>query len=102
VYHPGPVDHWRWTHTGLERLFRGSGEWSSLSVTPGAGTTACLGLLLGHYVALLAGRMHALRVGELAVGAINIAAGAIDRRSAQLREPVPGSLTTNFHVVARK
>ena len=102
VYHPGPVDYWRWTHTGLERLFRTNAEWSSVSVTPGAGTTACLGLLLGHYIDLLAFRMHAQWAGRLAAGGINSAAAAIDRRSRLLREPVPGSLTTNFHVVAER
>src|SRR5581483_6226449 len=25
VYHPAPVDHWRWTHTGLELLFLRNG-----------------------------------------------------------------------------
>ena len=50
-------------------------------------------MLLGHYIAPRSpSRMHALRAGEPAVGAINTAAAAIDRRSAQLREPVPGSL----------
>jgi SAM-dependent methyltransferase len=102
VYHPGPVDYWRWTHTGLEHLFRTNAQWRSVSVSPGAGTTACVGLLLGHYVGLLAARMHALWAGGLAVRAINKAAAAIDRRSSDLREPVPGSLTTNFHVVAER
>lgn len=101
-YHPGPVDHWRWTHTGLERLFRTNAEWRSVSVTPGAGTTACLGLLLGHYVDVVSARLHAQWAGRLAVRALNTAAAAIDRRSPLLREPVPGSLTTNFHVVAER
>jgi SAM-dependent methyltransferase len=48
AFHPSPADYWRWTHTGLERLFRVGGEWSSVTVTPGAGTTACLGLLHVH------------------------------------------------------
>jgi SAM-dependent methyltransferase len=102
VYHPGPVDYWRWTHTGLERLFRTNAEWGSVSVSPGAGTTACVGLLVGHYIGLLAERVHALWAGALVVSAINRAAAAIDRRSPLLREPVPGSLTTNFHVVAER
>src|SRR5688572_7417485 len=29
VYHPNPVDLWRWTNEGLERLFRQSGDWAS-------------------------------------------------------------------------
>src|ERR687886_645662 len=42
VYHPAPVDLWRWTHAGLDRLFRQNADWSSLSVRPSSGTTACL------------------------------------------------------------
>ncbi|HUH15529.1 MAG TPA: class I SAM-dependent methyltransferase, partial [Gaiellaceae bacterium] len=34
VYHPSPDDLWRWTHTGLERLFAANGEWASLTVRP--------------------------------------------------------------------
>ena len=28
VYHPSPTDYWRWTHTGLERLFARNGDWA--------------------------------------------------------------------------
>ena len=34
VYHPSPVDYWRWTHAGLERLFRQNAEWASVTVVP--------------------------------------------------------------------
>ncbi|RPH55393.1 MAG: methyltransferase domain-containing protein, partial [Acidobacteria bacterium] len=27
VYHPSPTDYWRWTHAGLERLFRQNADW---------------------------------------------------------------------------
>ena len=37
VFHPSPVDHWRWTHTGLARLFEENGEWRSVEVAAGAG-----------------------------------------------------------------
>ena len=36
---------------------------------------------------------------DIADGAL---AAAIDKRSRKLREPVPGSLTTNFHLVAER
>ena len=42
VYHPSPNDLWRWTHAGLEKLFRDNADWASLDVRPGAGTTACI------------------------------------------------------------
>ncbi len=100
AYHPSPTDYWRWTHAGLEKLFADNGAWASVRVTPASGTTACLGMLLAMYLDLAFRRA---RVGALArplVSGINVAAGAIDRRSARLREPGPGSLFANYHVVA--
>jgi SAM-dependent methyltransferase len=97
VYHPSPVDYWRWTHEGLRRLFEQHGEWSSLSVEAAAGTGSALAMLLGTYVEI------ALRRSVLAqppVWALNRIGAALDARSAQLREPVPGSLIPNLHVVA--
>jgi len=100
VYHPAPEDLWRWTHTGLERLFAENADWASLKVQPAGGTTACLGKLIATYVDLLAKRMRIAPVGRLVVRAINRIAPAIDRRAASLREPIPGALFVNYHVVA--
>jgi SAM-dependent methyltransferase len=97
VYHPSPVDYWRWTHEGLRRLFAENAQWSSLSVEPAAGTASALAMLLGTYVEI------ALRRSVLARGpvwALNRLGAALDARSRQLREPVPGSLIPNLHVVA--
>jgi hypothetical protein len=55
-------------------------------------------MLLGTFVEI------ALRRSVLARGPVwllNTAGAALDGRSAQLRNPVPGSLIPNFHVVAR-
>src|SRR5581483_3713872 len=46
VYHPSPVDYWRWTHEGLRRLFATNARWSDLAVTPAAGTASALAMLL--------------------------------------------------------
>lgn len=100
VYHPAPDDLWRWTHAGLERLFAQNGDWSSLSVRPGAGTTACLGMLASHFIDLLAARAGLRGPARLLVAAVNSAAAAVDRRSARLRDPVPGTLFANYHVTA--
>jgi SAM-dependent methyltransferase len=100
VYHPSPGDYWRWTHAGLTRLFEENADWSSVEVVPGAGTVACLGMLIATYVDLLAQRLHAVPAGAVVVAAVNSAAAALDRRSRLLREPVPGSLIANFHVTA--
>jgi SAM-dependent methyltransferase len=97
VYHPSPVDYWRWTHAGLQRLFAENATWSSLEVDAGAGTASGLAMLLGTYVEI------ALRRSVLAkppVLMLNKVGAALDARSAQLRNPVPGSLIPNFHVVA--
>ena len=50
VYHPSPVDYWRWTHEGLRRLFEQNATWSALRVEPGAGTASALAMLLGTFV----------------------------------------------------
>jgi len=100
VYHPSPNDLWRWTHAGLEKLFRDNGDWASLEVRPGAGTSACIGMLLTHYIDLLASRARLRTVARPLVAAINASAEAIDRRVASLREPIPGSIFANYHVRA--
>jgi SAM-dependent methyltransferase len=97
VYHPSPVDYWRWTHEGLRRLFEQSGDWSSLTVDAAAGTASALAMLLGTYVE------SGLRRTPLArppVWMLNRLGAALDARSATLRDPVPGSLIPNLHVVA--
>ena len=97
VYHPSPVDYWRWTHEGLRRLFEQNADWSSLSIEPGAGTASGLAMLLGTFVEI------ALRRSILAkppVWLLNTAGAALDGRSAALRSPVPGSLIPNLHAVA--
>jgi SAM-dependent methyltransferase len=97
VYHPSPQDLWRWTHEGLRRVFETNAGWSSLSVEPAAGTGSALAMLLGTYVEI------ALRRTVLArppVWALNSLGAALDARSTRLREPLPGSLIPNLHVVA--
>jgi SAM-dependent methyltransferase len=100
VYHPAPADLWRWTHAGLERLFAENGDWRSLRVVPGGGTAACVGMLLGTFMHLLAKRLGAPAVARPAIAAVNLAAEALDRRVPSLREPVPGTVFANYHVVA--
>ena len=100
VYHPSPTDFWRWTHAGLERLFRENADWTSLDVRPASGTAACLGMLLGVYVDLAARRAHAGFLGRGLVAALNRAGHALDARIPRLREPAPGALIANYHVTA--
>jgi hypothetical protein len=100
AYHPSPTDYWRWTHAGLEKLFAENGTWASVRVTPASGTTACLGMIASIYLDLAFRRLHVGAVARPLVASINTVAGAIDRHSPQLREPGPGTLFANFHVVA--
>lgn len=100
VYHPSPNDLWRWTHAGLERLFRGNADWASVTVRPGSGTTACLAMLTGHYIELLLGRARLRRAAAPLVAGLNAAAEAVDGAVASLREPRPGTLFANLHVTA--
>ena len=99
-YHPNPNDLWRWTHTGLEHLFRTQAEWSSVSVRPGAGTAATVAMLVAHVVDLLCKRARIRPAATPFVAALNAAGEALDRAVPPLREPVPGSLNANFHVEA--
>lgn len=102
VYHPSPTDYWRWTHAGLEKVLRANGEWASVRVSPASGTTACVAMLVNMYIDLAARRAHVGALVKPFVAALNTLAEAIDRRSARLREPGPGTLHANFHVVAEK
>jgi len=100
VYHPNPDDYWRWTHAGLQRLFRENASWSAVSVTPASGTTACIGMLVATYIELLAKRAHVRPLAAPLVATVNATARAIDGTSARLREPGAGTIFANYHVVA--
>ena len=101
TYHPAPTDYWRWTHAGLAKLFTDNASWASLRVTPGAGTTACVGMLVSMNLDLFLRRARMGLVARPLVSAINGVAEAVDARSARLRDPSQGgTLFANFHVVA--
>jgi SAM-dependent methyltransferase len=99
-FHPNPDDLWRWTHDGLERLFRANGAWSSVTVRPGAGTAATVAMLVAHVIDLLAKRVRLRPVGAPFVALLNAGGEALDRAVPLLRAPVPGSLNANYHVEA--
>ena len=100
VYHPNPDDLWRWTHTGLERLFTRTPTGRSVTVSPGSGTTACVGCSSHSYIDLLFKRAHVRVLARPLIAGINVSAAAVDRALPSLREPIPGSLFANFHVEA--
>jgi SAM-dependent methyltransferase len=98
VYHPSPVDYWRWTHEGLHKLFDTSAEWSSVAVEPAAGTASGLAMLLATFVEISLRRTVLARPP---VWVLNRAGAALDARVPRLAQPLPGSLIPNLHVVAR-
>jgi SAM-dependent methyltransferase len=102
VYHPNPGDHWRWTHTGLERLFTANGEWERIDVVPNAGTTSALAMLLGRSLHLLMKRAGIAWAARPFVYTLNSFAAVVDARVPSLREKRPGALFANFHVTAVK
>ncbi|MCS7007887.1 MAG: class I SAM-dependent methyltransferase [Thermoleophilia bacterium] len=100
VFHPSPADHWRWTHTGLEKLFAESASWASVRVTAASGTTACLAMIGSLYLDLALHQVGLRQLASPLVAAANALAEAIDARSPRLREPGRGTLHANYHVVA--
>ena len=102
VYHPNPVDLWRWTGAGLDRLFRTNGDWGSVTVSAGSGTASSLAMLNAIYLE------HALRRTPLrplrgaVVSVLNRLARWVDARSPMLRGTRPGTLAGNYHVVAER
>jgi SAM-dependent methyltransferase len=99
-FHPNPDDLWRWTHDGLERLFCANGEWSSVTVRPGAGTAATVAMLVAHVIDLLAKRLRLRPLGVPFLALLNAGGEALERAGPLRREPVPGSLNANYHVEA--
>jgi SAM-dependent methyltransferase len=51
-YHPTPEDHWRWTQTGLLKVFDNAG-FESPKLHPVGGTFSTLALLNGWYTSIL-------------------------------------------------
>ena len=101
VYHPSPLDLWRWTQPGLEKLFIDNADWSSVSVEPAQGTAATTAMLLAHFIDLTFKRLRLRPLAVPAVFCLNLAAETLDRTIPRLRQPIPGSLTATFQVEAR-
>jgi SAM-dependent methyltransferase len=102
VYHPNPVDLWRWTGEGLERLFRENGDWASVTVSAGSGTASSLAMLNAIYLEHVLRRTPLRVLRGPVVALLNRTARALDRRVALLRGERPGTLAANYHVVAER
>jgi SAM-dependent methyltransferase len=102
VYHPNPVDLWRWTGAGLERLFRENGAWGSVTVSAGSGTASSLAMLNAIYLEHVLRRTPLRSVRGPVVAVLNRVARALDRRVTLLHEERPGTIAVNYHVVAER
>jgi SAM-dependent methyltransferase len=96
-FHPNPDDLWRWTHQGLERLFLTNGEWTSVTVRPGAGTVSTVAMQVAHVLDLALKRAGLRALGRPAIAALNAGGLALDRLVPPL---IPGTLHANYHVEA--
>jgi SAM-dependent methyltransferase len=99
-FHPNPDDLWRWTNTGLEKLFADNGAWAAVKVTPGAGMALTVAMLVAHLADLFFKRAHVRALGTPLVAALNATGEALDRAVPLLRAPIPGSVIANYHVLA--
>jgi SAM-dependent methyltransferase len=99
VYHPDPVDLWRWTQTGLELLFSENGSWRALAVEAATGPAGTLAMLVSFYLGIVARRAH---VGFAAAGLTRLINGLALRfeRDSDRRARRPDGLVTNYHIVA--
>ena len=102
LYHPDPVDLWRWTHAGLERLFASSAAWDEIRVTSNGEAVACLAYLACQYLDELGLRLGSERVRHGMLRVVNGVAEVLDRRfPPRARAGAPGSLSANYLVCAR-
>jgi SAM-dependent methyltransferase len=102
VYHPNPVDLWRWTGAGLERLFRENGDWASVTVSAGSGTASTLAMLNAIYLEHVLRRTPLRPVRGAVVSVLNRAGRLLDRSVTALRDERPGTIAANYHLVAER
>ncbi len=107
LYHPDPPtsdrDYWRWTHSGLMRIFRQTGEWSDLRIEEQGNVVACLGYIVAQYVDEFGRRVGFDPVRRLLLAALNSASEWVNARfPPHARVPRGGSLSANYLVTAVK
>jgi SAM-dependent methyltransferase len=102
-YHPDPVDYWRWTHTGLRRLFET--VWFRVhTVEACEGVPSVAALLLGHLAARAAHRLRVWPLLRPILAALHAAAIAADppNRTRVPSDMAAGTIAINYLVVAKK
>ena len=108
VYHPGPQDYWRWTHTGLRKIVTEAGAFDEIQVIPSGGTFSCFFGLAAHYLNLWlrqpprwGWRMKCVLLKNSCNYVLNYLGEKLDIRFPQ-RPGAPHSLIPNYLVVAKK
>lgn len=107
LYHPDPPtsdrDYWRWTHSGLMRIFRQTGEWSDIRLEEQGNVVACIGYIVAQYVDEFGQRLGIDLVRRAMLRVLNSSAEWLDHRfPPAARVPMGGSLSANYLVTAVK
>lgn len=104
-YHPIPVDHWRWTHTGLRKLFEQAG-FQVRSIEGTTGTLTTLTTLAASYFLGAAHRLGCAHVAAYALVPVNLLVRVLD--GVDRRPPTDeaqmhwGSMPWTYLVVAER
>lgn len=103
-YHAAPGspinDYWRWTHAGLERMFRGVGPWRRVEVFPNGGEASALAYLTGRELEIVAAKAGFRLAAAPFVLAMNLLAWNVDRALGRLSSSQPPHLAPNYLAVA--
>lgn len=107
LYHPDPPgsdqDYWRWTHAGLERLFREAAPWTSIDVVPNGDVVACLGYIACQFLGEAGDRLPVPWLGRALLSGANRFIRRLDRRfPPRARVPHGGSMSANYLLSATK
>ncbi len=107
LYHPDPPgsdqDYWRWTHSGLRRLFESHGTWNSIGVEGCGEMLSCVGYVLAQFLGEAVDRAPLSHAGALAMRAFNRSVERMDRRfPPRARTPAGGSISSTYLVSATR
>jgi SAM-dependent methyltransferase len=93
-------DYWRWTHAGLERLLRTTGDWIEVEILPNGGTGAAFAYLIGRELEVVAAKLRLRLAAAPVIAAGNLTAWLFDRAFRRLYPLRPPDLAPNYLAVA--